>query len=98
VPNGITGIPRAAQSLTMSETSAVACRINHYVRRLVLDPGQRMPVLLAHGEAGDGAIAEAVPKLGGDRCHRGVVGAEARCRLRRVHGGSIQAFSIEALT
>ena len=58
VPNGITGTRCCAQMRTASCTSSVDLRKHHRVRRLVLDPGQGVAVLLAHRLRGDEPVAE----------------------------------------
>ena len=56
-PNGITGTLCCAQMRTMAARPR-SLRKHHRVRRLVLDPGQGIAMLLAHRLRGDEPVAE----------------------------------------
>ena len=72
-PNGTTGASWRAQSLTRSITSSLDFREHHRVRRLVLEPGQRVAMRLPDRLRGGEAVAEAGGEIGierGDRVAR----------------------------
>ena len=73
VPNGTIGASCRAQSFTRSITSSRDLGEHDRVRRLVLEPGQRVAVLAADRLGGGEAIAEA----------RGEVGVEGGDGFRR---------------
>ena len=69
-PNGTTGASCRAQSLTRSITSSFELGEHHRVRRLVLEPGQRVAMRLADRLRGGEAVAEAGGEIGVERGDR----------------------------